>query len=209
MNQIQKGDHVFICGSTGTGKSFLAKLYTSKLKDVYVLDNKGTFTFTPFLHSDKVKIYTDFKDLQKHKDDDITHVIYRPNIYENNSEFYEQFLEMCYNKGNCNVLIDEAMAICTSSNIPFWYKSLLTKGRELKISVWSCSQRPAQLSNFVLTESKHWFIFRLNAVNDRKKIVDCSGNDSFAIKITGHYFLYKNMDTLRKPTKSIIKFKRS
>ena len=82
------------------------------------------------------------------------------------------------------------------------------RGRELNISVWSCSQRPSGVSNFVLTESKHWFVFRLNSINDRKKLVECSGNDVFHNKLDGHYFVYKNMDTQNIPRKSILNFKK-
>lgn len=192
-NYIKSSEHVFICGATGTGKTVLAKAYLTGYKNVVVLDSKGTFEFEPFLklNEDYIlvtelnSIYTPSK---------INKIVYRPNIYENNPEYYERFFEWCYKRGNTIVLIDEAMHICDSSKIGFWYKSILTRGREINVSAWSCTQRPVGVSNFLLTESVHWFIFRLNAPDDREKLYKASGNINFRTSPKGHYYFYRNAD---------------
>lgn len=190
---ILPDEHVFICGATGSGKTVLAKSYLSRYDQVIVLDCKGTFKFEPFLTLDKDYVrYETIKDFNKKQKFD--KIVYRPNIYENNVDFYDKFFEYCYNRRNTIVLIDEAMSVCTSYKIPFYYKACLTRGRELGVSCWNCTQRPSGVNQLIMTESMHWFIFRLNAATDRKKLVECSGNDLLNSNIKGHDFIYYNAD---------------
>jgi hypothetical protein len=187
-NYIKTDEHVFITGANGTGKTLLAKIYTAGYDNVLVLDTKGTFDYTPFLLQDKYKIVTNINLLYNERK--VKKIIYRPNIHENNIDYYDKFFEFCYRRQNTIVLVDEAMHVCTSHNIPFWYKSILTRGRELDVTCWSCTQRPNNVSNFILTESIHWFIFRLNNYQDREKIFKSSGMSAFKRPTKGHYFYY-------------------
>jgi energy-coupling factor transporter ATP-binding protein EcfA2 len=190
---IKSSEHVFICGATGTGKSVLAKAYATGYKNVVVLDSKGTFKFEPFLICDKdYIIVTDINML--YTNTKYNKIVYRPDIYQNNPEYYERFFEWAFKRGNTIVIVDEAMHICTAAQIGFWYKAILTRGRELNVACWSCTQRPVGVSNFILTEALHWFIFRLNAPDDRKKLKDASGNVAFLTSPKNHDFIYRNAD---------------
>lgn len=190
---IKPSEHVLVVGANGTGKTVLAKAYLAGYKNVAVLDSKGTFQFEPFQLRDKdYIIVTDINML--YTNTKYNKIVYRPDIYQNNQEYYERFFEWAYKRGNTIVLIDEAMHICDSMKIGFWYKSILTRGRELMVAAWSCTQRPVGVSNFLLTESKHWFIFRLNAPDDRQKLYKASGNQTFLTSPHNHDFLYRNAD---------------
>ena len=192
MNIIKPSEHVFVCGANGTGKTVLAKIYTANNFDnVCVLDTKGTFKYEPFLQINKdYKLVTDINMLYNERK--YNKIVYRPNIYQNSQEYYERFFEWCYKRTNTIVLVDEAMHVCDSYKIGFWYKSILTRGRELNVACWSCTQRPTNVSNFLLSESLHWFIFRLNNIDDRLKLVKSSGMADFKTSSTGHYFIYYN-----------------
>lgn len=202
--EIKPSEHVLICGATGSGKTVLAKAYTANnFKNVCVLDTKGTFDFKPFL-TDKQYILYDSID-KVYNETNINKIIYRPNIYENNKDYYERFFEFCYKRTNTICLVDEAMSVCDAHSIPFWYKAILTRGRELNVSCWSCTQRPIAVSNFILTESIHWFIFRLNNYDDRIKLFKSSGEEKFKNSLHGHYFYYFNNNS-GGITKSILNF---
>lgn len=202
---IKTSHHVFVCGANGTGKTLLTKAYTQNYKHILVLDSKGKFRFEPFLIENvDYAIVTTIQGLYNNRNFD--KIVYRPNIHENNEEFYEKFFEYAYKRTNCIVIVDEAMQICTARSIPFWYKSILTRGREHNIGCWSCSQRPKDLHNLILTESVHWFVFRLNSPDDRDKLKRASGDSRFLESPKGHYFYYKNMDKVGI-IQSILKFK--
>jgi hypothetical protein len=193
MTAIKASEHVFICGANGTGKTVLAKIYLAGYKNVVVLDTKQTFSWKPYLHENEDYILVrDINDLINVRKYD--KIVYRPNIYQNNIEYYERFFEWCFKRQNTIIMIDEAMYVCDAHKIPFWYKSCLTNGREINVSCWNLSQRPSNVSNFLMTESLHWFVFRLNNIDDRTKLVRCSGDDIFRKNMTGHYFIYKNMN---------------
>ena len=208
MSKIKHDEHVFICGATGSGKSFLAEVYTKNLKKVFVLDVKGLFSWSNMNEEEQAKtiIITSVTHLKKFDNENYTHIIYRPEFNEMETEFYNEFFEYCYYRKNCCVLVDECMAITTSNNIPVFYKAILTRGRALNVQVYSCSQRPSTISPLCITESTHIFCFRLNSYNDRKKLELFTSQKTFLDNLTGHEFFYYNTaNGMVKPIRSILK----
>jgi hypothetical protein len=192
MSVIKPSEHTFICGMNGTGKTVLAMVYLAGYQNVIVLDTKQTFNWQPFCIEGEdyilVRSYYDLINVTKYDK-----IVYRPNINENNIEYYEKFFEFCFKRRNTIIMIDEAMYVCNAHKMPFWYKACLTNGREIDVACWNLSQRPSEISSFLLTESTHWFVFRLNSIDDRIKLKKCSGDDVFLDRVQGHYFIYKNM----------------
>jgi DNA helicase HerA-like ATPase len=187
---IKTSEHVFIAGSTGSGKTVIAKAYLSRKRNVVVLDTKGTFYFEPFLLEDDYVIITKLSELEK-VSRRIDKIVYRPILEELNEEYYDLFFKWCYFRKNTIVLVDEAMQVVKNAfTIPEYYKGILTRGRELNVSVWSLTQRPSGLNQLILTESTHYFIFRLTHINDRKKISDISGQEDFLKIPHGYQFRY-------------------
>ena len=193
-NVIDRSEHVFIAGSTGTGKTVLAKAYLSKYQNVMILDTKGTFYFEPFLTSDDYVIVDDIQRLES-MSKNFDKIVYRPKLNQLTEYYYDEFFKWCYLRGNTIVCVDEAMQVSISpQKIPYYYKGILTRGRELKTSVWSLTQRPSGLSQLILTESTHYFIFRLNHILDRDKISKISGQGDFKNIVSGHKFRYWRAD---------------
>lgn len=190
---ISRDEHVFICGANGTGKTELGKIYLAGYKNVVVLDTKQKFDWYPWLiEGDDYILVRDINDLYNITKYD--KIVYRPNIHQMNPTYYDQFFEWCFKRQNTIIMIDEAMHVCDAHKIPFWYRTCLTSGRESNVSCWNVSQRPSNVSNFTMTESVHWFVFRLNSIDDRMKVVKNSGDDVFKNPTKGHYFIYKNMN---------------
>jgi len=190
INNIKTSEHVFIAGSTGSGKTILAKAYLSRKKNVVVLDTKGTYYFEPFLLNDDYVIIDELERLEqasKHYDK----IVYRPKLKELHYTYFELFFEWCYFRKNTTVLVDEAMQISNNPHvIPEYYKGILTRGRELNVNVWSLTQRPTGINQIIMTEATHYFIFRLTHINDRKKIRDITGQDDFIKIPDGFKFRY-------------------
>jgi len=195
---IKHNEHVFIAGMTQSGKTFLAKEYLRNVdQQVFVLDTKGLFSWNM---EDEI-IINHLSELPKQKD--FKKVIYRPVWQELEPEFYDSFFKFCMMRGNCIVVVDETMQVCPNyARLPDWYKGILTRGMELGVSVWSLSQRPAKIPLEILSESTHYFIFRLNIKQDRERIIDYTGYENF-IEIPEQYsFWYFNTVKAEEPVKA-------
>jgi len=191
--KIQKGEHVFVAGRTGSGKTFLVKRYLQETKPVYVLDLKKTLDW----QNVEEAVYLD--KLDKVVKSRSKKVVYQPDWKEMTAEYYNEFFRFIYHKENVHVWIDETMGIGTALKFPEYYKALLTRGRELGISVWSCTQRPATIPMIAMSEATHFFIFDLNMRKDRFRIAEIAGEENF-MTLPGKYaFWYYNMVESDKP----------
>lgn len=191
--KIQKGEHVFVAGRTGSGKTFLVKRYLQEVKPVYVLDLKKTLDW----QNVEKAVYLD--KLSKVVKTKSKKVVYQPDWKEMKPDYYNEFFRFLYHKENVHVWIDETMGIGTAMKFPEYYKALLTRGRELGISVWCCTQRPATIPMIAMSEATHFFIFDLNMKKDRFRIAEIAGEENF-MKLPGKYsFWYYNMVESDKP----------
>ena len=197
---IRRNEHVFICGGTGSGKTLLAVIMLAyRQEHIVVLDTKGKFNWMGLVSENDNTYYYTLKDLTT-SDIKTRKVIYRPIAPELNTQYYDKFFEWCYNRGNNIVVVDEAAQVCKNAmNYPEYYRHILQRGRELDVGIWSLSQRPSNINVDIIAQSLHYYIFRLNNINDRKKIASSSGQDSFIRKVNGHNFLYWRADVDVEP----------
>jgi len=186
MNQgkIKQGEHVFVAGRTGSGKTFMVKKYLENSKlPVYVLDIKKTLKWvkgTDVLYTEKLSEALASKRRK---------IIYQPRWEEMEEEYYDEFFKNVYEKGDRTLWIDELMGVGTAVRFPKYYKACLTRGRELGISVWSCTQRPATIPIISMSEATHFFIFNLSMKKDRERIVEIAGHSNF-LKTPGKYIFW-------------------
>jgi hypothetical protein len=128
-------------------------------------------------------------------------IIYRPSWEEMNMETFNAFFKWCFMRGQTIVWVDEVMSITPNpSVIPDYYKAILTRGRELGVSVWSLTQRPSGISQLPISEASHIFGFDLNMPQDREKIAKVTGAPEFLEKpgkyLFWHYFVENEHATL-------------
>lgn len=185
--KIGRSDRVFIVGTTGSGKTSLSKAMLWGLPNVVILDPKRTYELPKeWKHS----IYTDIASLAKHEDS--TTVIYRPEIAEM-EKGCEDFFEWVFDRGNTLLYVDEVMRVTNGHRIGRGYATVLQLGRERGISCWSATQRPANIPLVIMTESEHYFVFRLRNTEDRKRLYEYTGASEFLkIPRDEHGFYYYN-----------------
>lgn len=186
-------------GMTGSGKTFFARYALSGFQNVAIFDAKGRIEW------DKDLGYFKAETLQEITSSKNPRTIYAPNIHELHSRDYvEAFFQWCYERTNTFVYVDEVYGICEPAYIPFYYKGILTRGRERSIGVLSSTQRPMGVPSFIMSEAEHWYVFRLSMFGDREKVQKCVGIDaSYISKLRKQEFYYARPDesTIEGPLK--------
>lgn len=187
---IRKDQRVFVVGMSGSGKTTLVKSLLWKRRNMIVCDPKRTFTVpAEWEHS----IVSNLGALE-HSFDRTQMIIYRP-TYEELENKCNGMFEYVFDYQNVLLYVDEVTAVTTPRTISTGYGKCLKMGRELNISVWSATQRPANIPTEVMTEANHIFCFQLTNPIDRKRIADYTTPDIFKNNPTGHGFVYYNNDT--------------
>lgn len=102
-------------------------------------------------------------------------IVFQPNIYELPDEGDEnghadKFFRFIYFRENTVLFVDEVYGVTTGRRIPFHYKAILTRGRERGITCFSGTQRPAEIPQFILSESENYFVFKLQMPQDKERI---------------------------------------
>ena len=163
LTQILPGptDRAVLVGMTGSGKTTLAREMLKQCPHVVAYDAKGLLNWYG---------YERYTTLRGAVDSQSTHVIYAPNDVELRTRAYvEAFFEYVYQRGHCAAYIDEVYAVAQGNRLPAYYHALLTRGREKGLATYSSTQRPMAIPNVILSESEHWYVFRLSMPGDRKK----------------------------------------
>lgn len=157
---------LFIAGRTGSGKTQAAAWHLAQrrfdLRPWVVIDYK----VDSFLNS-----IPEFVHMQLHETPS------RPGIYVYQPQpddvvGVENFLWNIWAKQETGLYVDEGLMISSPGRPNKPYRSILTQGRSMKIPVITLSQRPAWLDRFVYTESEFFQIFRLQDVDDRKRVMN-------------------------------------
>ena len=178
-HHIKSNDHVFVAGRTGSGKTFLVRKYLPGYEYVAVLDTKGLMNWEE-IPKEELTVINQLHQLDKVK---TKKVIYRPSFNEMEIEYYDTFFKWVYQRGNTNLWIDELMSVCeNATSIPEYLKACYTRGRELGIGVWGLSQRPKMIPIVCMSEATHFFIFDLNIVEDRDRLVKIAGAEDLYIR---------------------------
>ena len=159
MNKFtyEKGEHLFICGKTGTGKTYaLIKLITKYLIDDYIIfDTKGE-DFNN-LGCQVVRNYKEFVLAILQGKSKI--LVQDSKLDSGNIDKYFKFLfEKCK---NFTVIVDELHEYVTKHKISPYMKKVLHIGRSKGKAFWGASQRTADIHNSVMSQTTHKFSFYL------------------------------------------------
>jgi hypothetical protein len=194
MNKLEsimpgRGDRAVFVGQTGCGKTTLAREFLKSRRYVVVLDAKGMIKWPGY------QICTSFRSLTTAKAE---RLIYRPDpLMSANDDELEAFFSWVYLRRFCTLYVDELFLppAIVGDTFPPHFGANFTRGRELKIEVWTASQRPKRIPQVALSESEHAYIFHLKMPQDRDRVQEFTGIDAERIQqLPKHDFFYSRQD---------------
>ena len=198
LNTIKDSEHVFICGGTGSGKSVLADVYTAGMEetvikidikdDTYSRRLKGEPIWRGLVENEDFEVVHSLEDVYK---SEFKKIIYVPPYNEQELEYYDQLAEYVYKEGNTRLWIDELMLYAESPlKYPTFMKAILVSGRARSSTLLMCTQRPLGIPAIAIANSQHFFVFRMNNEQDRKKMADVTGCQKFLTPPPKYAFWY-------------------
>lgn len=181
-------DRAVFVGKTGCGKTTLAQALLQKRPFVVVHDSKDMLYWEGYSRFDKLS------DCIGARAEHHPKIIYAPRHTELLDPFViNKFFQWIFERRNTTLYVDEVYSVCNRGEIPSYYHACLTRGRQLKISTFSSTQRPKQIPQVVLSESEHYYVFQLQLPQDRLRIREILPvSDTELRGLRGHNFLYAN-----------------
>lgn len=199
FNTINDSEHVFICGGTGSGKSVLADVYTMGMSETVIkIDikndtlarrNKGEPVWRGLVENEDYEVVGSLEAVKK---SEYRKIIYVPPYNEQEPEYYNELCRYVYEEGNTRLWVDELMLFADgtfTNKIPF-FKAILVSGRARSSTLLCCTQRPMGIPAITIANSQHFFVFRMNNEQDRKKMADVTGCQKLLIPPKKFSFWY-------------------
>jgi len=78
----------------------------------------------------------------------------------------EAILQMCFDLGDCTLVIDEVDMFCSPYGIPPTFKRLLSRGRHDQLNLIWTARRPQEVSKLLLSQSDEFFLFQMHHPDD-------------------------------------------
>lgn len=202
-------NRVFLTGMTGSGKSFLAEHLLLWRKSILIYDAKDEIK-DKWKSAARYQKFTRLRDLVSANPD---RAIYAPKISTRGTvqelddpRFHDAFFKYGFLRRATTIYVDEAYAVTHGQELPFYYKAAITRGRSAGVEVWSATQRPIDIPQFLMSESENKYIFYQEMPQDVDKLRKMTGISEDLIRslsMDNHEFIYRN----RNQTSGILTLK--
>lgn len=174
--KLGRNDRGVVIGKTGCGKTTLAKFLIEDYAKPYSVtwNPKGSDNVYEWKQR-HVKTLSELYD--DSEDNRFRRLVYTPHPtvaeeFNNQNEFFYWI----YERKNTRLYIDEATSIIYSANkVPRFLLAVLNRGRERGISTLTATQRPSGVPMNILSESEHYYVFKTNLPQDKKRIEEITG----------------------------------
>lgn len=186
---MKLGEHIFIAGRTGNGKSVKALDVLSQLiksspdAGVLIINHKND-DYSSTLKPVKT-IPSKIKRGQR---------LHITPLFGRDDDAVDNLLYQVYKLGNFIVWVDEGYMFNPNNQ---YIAALLTQGRAKNISVIFLSQRPKRVTLFAVTQASYIFLYGITGQNDMKTISEVMNTDGLYNLIESlekHHYISWNAD---------------
>lgn len=182
-------ERAIIVGQTGSGKTYMARQLLLDAKRLVVLDPKGMLR-SPVEPEEPDDAYEDWR-LTEWSDAGAKKLSsgdpIRLRVAAPLDGDWSEVLWAVYRAGNCVLYIDEIYGVVPPGRRPpDALTAIYTRGRELGIGAYGCSQRPTWIPLTLISEAYWFFCFRLMQDADRRRMAEFMG-PSVLTPITDRY----------------------
>lgn len=174
--RIGYGQHAFIVGHTGNGKSVLAKYLVndsivpySVVYDAKHDDGIGDWPNQTMVHS--MGKLVRYLNANREKNSEHRRLIYRPSFDDSEDKDQQNiFFRTMFERGGTRVYTDEVSKLVGTTYVCRGFLQCMQLGRSRGISMVNGCQRPSNITQVILSEATWFYIFKLNLRTDREKM---------------------------------------
>ena len=166
------GKHIIFLGSTGSGKSFLAKRLLRYYEKYFVFDMQENFD----IKDNAVRYYKKPSDVINAIKRYVHKIVYQPNMEYHEIDINNYIIKTIVESSKPKKIkerilyIDEIYHLGYQNSFPSYLARGFALARQKKISLWVATQRPKNIPTNVLTEASRIYIFSLSKLDDIKYI---------------------------------------
>lgn len=200
----EQGEHVTLVGTTGSGKTYLARQILPLRKYVVVLATKpkDSSLYDPLMEQGFV--IRDTFDPSAATD---KRVIFRPPLdaptdeaIRNQSDAFRQALTEIFRAGGWCVYADEVRYLTDNLGLRRQFEVLWLQGRSLGISLIVSTQRPVSIPLLAFDSATHLFLWRNTDARNIDRMAEFAGSEEETVEdiipmLPYHEVLYLNTRT--------------
>lgn len=204
---LKPGQHSFIVGKTGSGKSvlmrYIARKWVAAGWPVLIIDPKHGYVDedTDGYYADSKEEATidhPYKVSEWH--DGVPVQIYEPTPPAKDDPDLDALFFKVLDRGYAVVIIEDTYGMMSANTAPQGYLALMANGRAKRVTVYTLSQRPIGVPDLTMSQSTHHVVFRLLGPANKKRLVEFTDDPSITYPLKRYEFRYwtEEMDKSRK-----------
>ncbi len=194
LPKVERGKRAVVLGRTGSGKTSGALWLVSRSPGPWVMLNvKYDEAMTKCGPDCAMDVGAIIKAHAKHRV-----VVVHPETFDQ-ATLDDFVFELAESRHGCGLCVDEMLYLSKGNGqagpgVMGW----LTRGRARKQSFIGCTQRPANVSNYIYSEADYYMLYNLKLEKDWQRITEFTGRPDLKRERVNHCFAWYDVSEDRK-----------